>query len=39
MFQLTTDYSCRAISTILSQAQDRKEQLIAAMGCKTHYPS
>ena len=43
-FQLTTDYSGRAISAILSQVQNGAERLIAAMGRKTtgaeqRYPS
>ena len=38
MFQLTTDYSSRAISAILSQCQDGKERLIAAVGRKTTDP-
>ena len=35
IFQLTTDYSGKAISAILSQVQDGKERLIAACGRKT----
>ena len=43
-FELTTDYSGRAISTVLSQRQNGAERLIAAMGRKTtaaeqKYPS
>ena len=43
-FHLTTDYSGKAISAILSQVQGGKERLIAAMGRKTtaaekRYPS
>ena len=34
-FQLTTDYSLKAVSAILSQVQDGQEMLIAAMGRKT----
>ena len=43
-FELTTDYSGRAISAVLSQQQNGAERLIAAMGRKTtaaeqKYPS
>jgi deoxyuridine 5'-triphosphate nucleotidohydrolase len=43
-FHLTTDYSGKAVSAILSQVQGGKERLIAAMGRKTtdaekRYPS
>jgi transposase InsO family protein/dUTPase len=38
VFQLTTDYSCRAISAILSQVQGGEERLIAALGRKTTDP-
>ena len=43
-FQLTTDFSSAAISAILSQVQDGKERLLAAVGRKTtvaerNYPS
>ncbi|MCP4993462.1 MAG: DDE-type integrase/transposase/recombinase [Gammaproteobacteria bacterium] len=43
-FQLTTDFSSKAISAILSQVQDGQERLIAAAGRKTttaerNYPS
>ena len=43
-FELTTDYSGRAISAVLSQQQNSAERLIAAMGRKTitakqKYPS
>ena len=43
-FQLTTNFSSKAISGILSQEQDGQERLIAAVGCKTtlaerNYPS
>ncbi|MCP3668553.1 MAG: hypothetical protein GY696_39745, partial [Gammaproteobacteria bacterium] len=43
-FQLTTDFSMKAISAILSQKQDGEERLIAAVGRKTadaekRYPS
>ncbi|MCP3662514.1 MAG: hypothetical protein GY696_08480 [Gammaproteobacteria bacterium] len=34
-FQLTTDFSMKAISAILSQVQDGQERLIAAMGRET----
>ncbi|MCP3663597.1 MAG: hypothetical protein GY696_14085 [Gammaproteobacteria bacterium] len=34
-FQLTTDFSSKAISAILSQVQDGQERLIAAVGRKT----
>ena len=43
-FQLTTDFSIKAISAILSQVQDGQERLIAAVGRKNttaekNYPS
>ncbi len=38
VFQLTTDYSSRAISAILSQVQGGEERLIAALGRKTTDP-
>ncbi|MCP3663134.1 MAG: hypothetical protein GY696_11670 [Gammaproteobacteria bacterium] len=34
-FQLTTDFSSKAISAILSQVQDGQERLIAAVGRQT----
>ena len=34
-YQLTTDFSSKAISAILSQVQDGQERLIAAVGRKT----
>ena len=38
VFQLTTDYSSQAISTILSQCQGGKERLIAAERMTTCLP-
>ena len=38
VFQLTTNYSSWAISAILSQCQDGKDRLFAAVGCMTTDP-